>query len=152
MQINYSLFLSLHLWLVRTVFRSYSLPNTVFTTKCYSLPHLAFSSHGIHSILSVSHCIPPPVIASSETKPVVCSVLLILSPIDPIYASSFPLSVHPSIFLFINLSIHPFISIGVCEVNWTHLMGLCVSRKWLAQVFHWLYRWATHCCPHLPWC
>lgn len=31
-------------------------------------------------------------------------------------------------------------------------MELCVSRKWSARVSHWLYRWATHCCPRLPWC
>lgn len=30
----------------------------------------------------------------------------------------------------------------------THLMGLCVSRKWMARVSHWPCRWATRCCPH----
>lgn len=62
------------------------------------------------------------------------------------------LFIHSPICSFIYLSLQPFINIGVWEVNWTHLMGLCVSRKWLAQVSHWQYRWATHCCPHLPWC
>lgn len=80
------------------------------------------------------------------------SLVLGLSPIDPVHASSFPLSIHPSIHPSTHLSIHPFISIGMWEVKWTHLMGLCVSRKWLARVSHWLYRWATHCCPRLPWC
>lgn len=31
-------------------------------------------------------------------------------------------------------------------------MGLCVSRKWMARVSHWLCRWATRCCPRLQWC
>lgn len=80
------------------------------------------------------------------------SLVLSPSPIDPVHASSFPLSIHPSLRPSIHLSIQPFISIGMWEVKWTHLMGLCVSRKWTARVSHWLYRWATHCCPRLPWC
>lgn len=75
-----------------------------------------------------------------------------LSPIDPLHASSFPLSIHPSIRPSVHLFIHPFISMSMWEVKWTHLMGLCVSSKWLAQVSHWQYRWATHCSPRLPWC
>lgn len=59
------------------------------------------------------------------------------------------LFIHPAL---VHLSIYPFISKGMWEAKLTHLMGLCVSRKWLARVSHWLYRWATHCCPHLQWC
>lgn len=53
---------------------------------------------------------------------------------------------------FLCRCIHPFISMSMCEVTWTHLMGLCVSRKWLAQVSRWPCRRATRCCPRLPWC
>lgn len=70
--------------------------------------------------------------------------------IDPGRALSYPLSIHqpgpspsPS---------RPFISIGMREVNQTHLMGLCVSRKWMARVSHWPCRWATRCCPRWRWC
>lgn len=101
----------------------------------------------IHFLL---HPFPPSI--SSSAPYCQSSLVLSLSPIDPVHASSFPLSIHPSIRPSIHLSTHSFISIAMWEVKWTHLMGLCVSRKCLARVSRWLYRWATHCCPRLPWC
>lgn len=115
--------------------------------KIYPSPSLLLS--WIHPTSSISCSIPSPFqlfIHNITTSPLSSSVyhLLILSML-PHFLSLF---IHPSV----HLSIHPFISIGMWEVKWTHLMGLCVSRKWSARVSHWLYRWATRCCPRLPWC
>lgn len=133
--------------------RSHSLHDTpcslefIITSTTTLPPSLMDQSHNIHLSL---HTSPPPSLYLRHNYQ--DSLLLILPPIDPIHTSSFPLSIHPSICPFIYLSSHPFISIGMWEVEWTHLMGLYVSRKWLAQVSHWLYRRATRCCPRLPWC
>lgn len=91
--------------------------------------------HWIYPSTTISRRIPSPLPSLCLQHNQQFSLRLILLPFDPLPAPSFPLPIHPSIWLSIYLSIHPFISISILEVSVNSPDGVMCRQEMVGSGF-----------------